>query len=75
MLLAALPEGVVLFRHTVTSTEQPKGSHRVTVRADRHGSKDSNEAEALRLECDVLVAADGSMSATRRRFRPDESRR
>ena len=74
-LLNALPEGLVHFRHTVTSTEQPEGSQRVTVRVERRISKESEETEALQLECDVLVAADGSMSATRRRLRPDESRR
>ena len=75
MLLSALPEGMVHFCHTVTSSEQREGSHRVTVRVERRESKDSEETEGLQLECDLLVAADGSMSATRRRMRPDESRR
>ncbi len=74
-LLSALPEGLVRFRHTVTSSEQPEGSQRVTLRVERRASKDSEETESLQLECDLLVAADGSMSATRRRIRPDESRR
>ena len=74
-LLAALPEGLVRFRHTVTATAQPAGSQRVIVKAERRASEDSDNTEALQLECDLLVAADGSMSATRRRFRPYEARR
>ncbi len=74
-LLEALPEGMVRFCHTVTSSEQREGSQRVTVRVERRESKDSEETEGSQLECDLLVAADGSMSATRRRMRPDESRR
>ena len=75
MLLRALPEGVLHFSFTVTSTEQPEGSQRVTVKAERHSSKDSDQTEPLQMECDLLVAADGSMSATRKHIRPDESRR
>lgn len=75
MLLAALPQGLVQFRHTVTSSEQAEGSQRITVRVERRKNKDSEETEGLQLDCDLLVAADGSMSATRRRLRPDESRR
>ncbi len=52
-----------------------RGLQRVTLRVERRASKDSEETESLQLECDLLVAADGSMSATRRRIRPDESRR
>lgn len=75
MLLRALPQGMVRFSHTVTSVQQQPGSQSVTVRAEKRASKDSDETEALQLECDLLVAADGSMSATRAKIRPEESRR
>lgn len=76
MLLNGLPDGIVRFSHTVTSLEQPEGSRKVTVRADRRKGKESEETAQIQLDCDLLVAADGSMSTTRQRFfRPDESRR
>ena len=76
MLLNGLPDGIVHFSHTVTSLEQPEGSQKVTVRADRRKGKESEETEQIQLDCDLLVAADGSTSTTRQRFfRPDESRR
>lgn len=76
MLLKGLPDGIVHFSHTVTSLEQPESSQNVIVRADRRKGKESEETEHIQLECDLLVAADGSMSTTRQRFfRPDESRR
>ena len=75
MLLSALPQGIVRFSHTVTSREQLPGSQKVTVTAERRSNEEGAEPEHLQLECDLLVAADGSMSSTRALLRPNESRR
>lgn len=75
-LLAALPHGIVNFGTTVTAVEQKDGSKRAVVWAEKKGAAtDSDGTHPIRMECDLVVAADGSMSDTRRRFRPDESRR
>ncbi|CAL8464618.1 g4153 [Coccomyxa elongata] len=75
-LLAALPHGIVNFGTTVTAVEQKGGSKRAVVWAEKKGAAtDSDGMHPIRMECDLVVAADGSMSDTRRRFRPDESRR
>ena len=75
MLLSALPQGIVRFSHTVTSRKQLPGSQKVTVTAERHSSEDGAKPEQLQMDCDLLVAADGSMSSTRALLRPNESRR
>ena len=43
--------------------------------AERSSSKEGAKPEHLQLDCDLLVAADGSMSSTRAMLRPNESRR
>ena len=74
-LLSALPQGIVRFSHTVTSRKQLPGSQKVAVTAERRSSEEGAELEQLQMDCDLLVAADGSMSATRALLRPNESRR
>ena len=75
MLLSGLPLGTVRFSHIVTSRKQLPGSQKVTVTAERHSSEEGAKPEQLQMDCDLLVAADGSMSATRALLRPNESRR
>ncbi len=75
-LLAALPHGIVHFGTTVTAVEQKDGSKQAVVWAEKRGAAtESDGSHPIRMECDLVVAADGSMSDTRRRFRPHESRR
>lgn len=75
-LLKALPQDIIHFGTTVTGVEQASGSKRTVVRAQskREGA-DADDMHHISVECDLVIAADGSMSDTRRRFKPDESRR
>lgn len=77
MLLSALPQDLIKFGTTVKNSEQVPGSDRVRVQADRKepSGADGADVEQIELECDLLVAADGSMSDTRKRLRPNEARR
>jgi 2-polyprenyl-6-methoxyphenol hydroxylase-like FAD-dependent oxidoreductase len=82
MLLRALPQGIVHMATTVTCTEQIPGTERVRVLAERRPGRgggaaegDGEDPERLEVECDLLVAADGSMSDTRKRLFPNEARR
>ncbi len=78
-LLSALPQDIILWGTTVTSVEQESGSkYVVQAEAKQTGSGSNSNADGVQritVECDLVIAADGSMSDTRRRFRPDESRR
>ena len=70
-LLDALPDkSVINFHHTVTDLEQPQGSNKVHVTAEVGENK-----EKKRFEGDLLVAADGSMSQVRAKYRPEDKRR
>lgn len=75
-LLKALPQDIINFGTTVTGVEQASESKRTVVRAQskREGA-DADDMHHISMECDLVIAADGSMSDTRRRFKPDESRR
>ena len=77
MLLKALPGGIMHFGTTVTAVEQPEGSDRVHVRAERKkpGQPDGAEKEHVTAEADLVIAADGQMSDTRRKFVPADERR
>ncbi|KAK9828478.1 hypothetical protein WJX72_000211 [[Myrmecia] bisecta] len=70
MLMEPLPEGLLLLGHTVTGFEQLGGSKRVRVTAVVNATKEQKS-----YECDVMVAADGSMSDTRAKLVPGASRR
>ena len=70
-LLHALPdEYIVHFHHTVTDFTQPEGSNKVQVTAEVGEDK-----QVKTFEGDLLVAADGSMSQVRAKFRPQDKRR
>ena len=70
-LLHALPdESIIHFNHTVTDFQQPEGSRKVQVTAEV-----GDEKETKSFEGDLLVAADGSMSLVRSKFRPQDKRR
>ncbi len=75
-LYRALPEGVLHFQHTVTDVQQSGDEVTVTAEA-RH--VDASDAGSMPQVCtfhpDLVVAADGSMSQTRQRLRPNEGRR
>ena len=74
MLFKGLPDpSIVKFSHRVIDFQQPQGSTRVHVVVAKGGKEDPSER--VELEADLMVAADGSMSATRAKFRPDEKRR
>ena len=83
MLLRALPPGIMHFGTMVTSVEQPEGSTRVAVKAERkpaqHGDSangaDGDQREHISADADLVIAADGSMSDTRQKFVPHVSRR
>ena len=71
MLLDALPDkSIIHFHHTVTSFDQPEGSNKVKVTAEVGEDKQPKTFEG-----DLLVAADGSMSSVRAKFRPQDKRR
>ena len=75
-LLEALPQDIIHFGTTVTGAEQESGSEHVTVRAQsKKEGADMDDVHRISVECDLVISADGSMSDTRRRFRPGESRR
>ena len=70
-LLHALPdESIIHFHHTVTDFTQQEGSTRVQVTAEIGEQKQKQVFEG-----DLLVAADGSMSMVRSKFRPQDKRR
>lgn len=74
MLLNGLPDpSIVKFSHRVLDFQQPQGSTRVHVVVAKGGKEDPSEH--VELKADLMVAADGSMSNTRAKFRPDEKRR
>ena len=74
MLLNGLPDpSIVKFSHKVIDFQQPPGSTRVHVVVAKGGKEEPSER--IELEADLMVAADGSMSSTRAKFRPDEKRR
>ena len=77
MLLKALPGGIAHFGTTVTSVEQQEGSSRARVTAERRkpGQQDGAEKEPVLAEADLVIAADGQMSDTRRKFVPTDKRR
>ena len=77
MLLNSLPDsgkGIVHFGHTVTEVSQPSGGSSVTVSVKKQSESGDSEKKSKH-EADLLVAADGSMSATRAQLVPNESRR
>lgn len=70
-LLHALPDkSIIHFNHTVTDFQQPEGSSKVQVSARVGDNEDTKSFEG-----DLLVAADGSMSAVRSKFLPEDKRR
>ena len=76
MLLDALPDkgkGLVHLGHKVVHVEQSTPDSSVTVTVLKTAGSD--DQEEFKVEGDLLVAADGSMSQTRAQFHPDESRR
>lgn len=67
-LLGALPSGLVRFSHEVVSfSHQADGT--ICVEVVVNGGRGSVKTEV----CDLLVAADGSMSQTRSHFVPNGS--
>ncbi|KAL3146900.1 hypothetical protein ABBQ38_014872 [Trebouxia sp. C0009 RCD-2024] len=70
-LLHALPDqSIIHFHHTVTDFHQAEGSNQVRVTAEVGEKK-----ELKTFEGELLVAADGSMSQVRAKFRPEDNRR
>lgn len=70
-LLDALPDkSVINFHHTVTDLKQPQGSNKVHVTAEVGENKEKKQFEG-----DLLVAADGSMSQVRAKYRSEDKRR
>lgn len=70
-LLHALPDqGIVHFHHKVTDFQQSDTSNEVLVTAQVGENK-----EPKTFTGDLLVAADGSMSQLRAKFRPEDKRR
>ena len=63
---------MVHFGHKVINISQPTPNR---VRATVQKKLPSGKHEEMEAEADMLVAADGSMSQTRAKFRPHESRR
>lgn len=70
ILYHALPVDTVRWGHHVISFEEIVARRRVRVQA-----RISQSSLIQEFEGDLLVAADGSMSETRKRFVPDEKRR
>ena len=76
-LLCTLPENgkhIVHFGHTITAISQLPGAGAVTATITPQ-KLSGLPAKDLQVEADLLVAADGSMSQTRARFVPNETRR
>eukprot|EP00897_Mesotaenium_endlicherianum_P000456 jgi/Mesen1/10410/ME000081S09792 len=72
LLMEKLPPGILYYDHEVVSFDKPNNrDNRVQVTA-RVGGKDG---ELRSFEGDVMVAADGSASLTRKKFRADEQQR
>ena len=70
-LLHALPdESIIKFHHTVTTFNQPEGTDEVHVTAEVGEEKKKEQFVG-----DLLIAADGSMSQVRSKFRPEDKRR
>ena len=70
-LLHALPdESIIHFHHTVTDFNQQEGSSKVQVTAEVGEQKQKQTFEG-----DLLIAADGSMSMVRSKFKPKDQRR
>ncbi|XP_024403064.1 uncharacterized protein [Physcomitrium patens] len=73
----ALPAGIVRWSHEVVSfaeLREANGEPRVRVKVSKLGGAE-NESNVEEIDADFMVSADGSMSQTREKFIPNESRR
>ncbi|MCO5585581.1 hypothetical protein L7F22_039516 [Adiantum nelumboides] len=70
MLYDSLPGDIVKWDHEVTASEVTADGLHVNVYFKKGGS-----STVEMMQANLLIAADGSMSETRRRFLPDEKRR